>query len=165
MDPTPAATVIWYESVSTSSSRWQPGIVATSVAGSFSASHTAVRSACKVAVPEIFTCTNLGGGGGSPGPLGKPPPGCRSGQVVHRVGHLDLTVGEAALEVAVLVADVHDDVVAQGLDVLSGQRLVLDRRAGGLARQVGRRVVPVAHEQVRVGHVGVAGGEQVALRV
>src|ERR1700722_10107933 len=64
-----------------------------------------------------------------------------SGDVVHRVGQLDLVSGVAAEQVAVLVAEVGGDRVAEAGDVLAGARLVLGRRAGrrGGAVQVGRR--------------------------
>ena len=54
----------------------------------------------------------------------------RSGQVVGRVRQLDRRSRVAADQVAELVAEVGDDVVAAGaLDVRPGLRLVLDRRA------------------------------------
>ena len=52
-----------------------------------------------------------------------------SGQEVVRVRHLEGAVGEPALEIAELVAEVGDDVVAERLDVGAGRRLVVDCRA------------------------------------
>ena len=70
-----------------------------------------------------------------------PPPGQPRrvlGQEVVRVRQLERLVGEAALEVAELVAEVGDDVVAERLDVRPGRRLVVDRsctsRSGSLAQ-------------------------------
>jgi hypothetical protein len=57
-----------------------------------------------------------------------------SGQEVHRVRDLERLVREAAVEVAELVAEVGDDVIAERLDVLARERLVLRRRARRRAR-------------------------------
>ena len=51
-------------------------------------------------------------------------------EVVVRVRHLERLVREAAQEIAELVAEVGDDVVALRLDVGARAGLVLDRRAG-----------------------------------
>src|SRR6202034_2382614 len=63
---------------------------------------------------------------------GPPQPGAphattwRSGDVVHGIGNLDLVAGVAAEQVAVLVAEVGDDLVALAGDVLAGTGLVFD---------------------------------------
>src|SRR3954468_5402222 len=51
-------------------------------------------------------------------------------EVVVRVRHLERLVGEVAQEIAELVAEVGDDLVAVRLDVRAGSRLVLDGPAG-----------------------------------
>src|SRR6185437_6011208 len=68
-------------------------------------------------------------------------PRCRSGDVVHGVGDLDLVPGVTAEQIAVLVAEVRHDRVTLAGDVRAGAGLVLDRRAGRRvdAVQVGRR--------------------------
>jgi len=50
-------------------------------------------------------------------------------EVVVRVRHLERLVREAAQEIAELVAEVGDDVVAERLDVRAGRALVVDGRA------------------------------------
>ena len=68
------------------------------------------------------------------------PAGCPPlRQEVVRVRELEGAVGEPALQVAELVAEVGDDVVAERLDVRAGRRLVVDRRARAVA---GRRRRP-----------------------
>src|SRR3954452_21065082 len=58
-------------------------------------------------------------------------------EVVVRVRHLERLVGEVAQEIAELVAEVGDDLVAVRLDVRAGSRLVLDGRAGNTRRDRG----------------------------
>jgi hypothetical protein len=59
----------------------------------------------------------------------------RSGDGVHGVGNLDLVAGVAAEQVAVMVTEVGDDLVALAGDVLAGAGLVLDRgELGALAQ-------------------------------
>src|SRR5262245_36631232 len=75
-----------------------------------------------------------------PGPRrGRDPATARKGlgQEVVRVRQLEGPIGEAALQVAELVTEVGDDVVAERLDVLPGRRLVVDRRAGLVVGELG----------------------------
>src|SRR6185312_6183970 len=81
----------------------------------------------------------VGSGGPTRPPFGCTGPGPRLlRDEVHRVGQLDGPLLVVTLQVGELVADVGDDPVAERLDVLAGQRLVLDGRAGRLAGQIRR---------------------------
>src|SRR3954469_13379554 len=75
-------------------------------------------------------------------------------EVVVRVRHLERLVGEVAQQIAELIAEVGDDLVALRLDVCAGSLLVLNGRAGRTRRD--RRTAEL--RLVEVGRYEPTGG-------